>query len=151
MHAAGFQTVNITREPSMNKKSIVSSVLALTLGISALPLAQAQQYGRDDRRPPQGQDDRRGPPDRRDDRHDNRRDDHRGPDRRDERGAGPNHAFHRGDRLPPEYRNRQYVVNNWREHRLSAPPRGYQWVQTGGDYVLAAIGTGIILQLLLNN
>ncbi|WP_016833188.1 RcnB family protein, partial [Herbaspirillum lusitanum] len=108
----------------MNKKSIVSSVLALTLGISALPLAQAQQYGRDDRRPPQGQDDRRGPPDRRDDRHDNRRDDHRGPDRRDERGAGPNHAFHRGDRLPPEYRNRQYVVNNWREHRLSAPPRG---------------------------
>ncbi|RFB65590.1 MULTISPECIES: RcnB family protein [unclassified Herbaspirillum] len=131
----------------MNKKSIVSTVLALTLGISALPLAQAQQYGRDDRRPPQAQDDRRGPPDR----HDNRRDDHRGPDRRDERGAGPNHAFHRGDRLPPEYRNRQYVVNNWREHRLSAPPRGYQWVQTGGDYVLAAIGTGIILQLLLNN
>jgi len=135
----------------MNKKSIVSSVLALTLAVGALPFAQAQQYGRDDRRPPPGQDDRRGPPDRRDDRHDNRRDDHRGPDRRDERGAGPNHAFHRGDRLPPEYRNRQYVVNNWREHRLSAPPRGYQWVQTGGDYVLAAIGTGIILQLLLNN
>ncbi|MFJ9452090.1 MULTISPECIES: RcnB family protein [unclassified Herbaspirillum] len=131
----------------MNKKSIVSSVLALTLAVGALPFAQAQQYGRDDRRPPPGQDDRRGPPDR----HDNRRDDHRGPDRRDERGAGPNHAFHRGDRLPPEYRNRQYVVNNWREHRLSAPPRGYQWVQTGGDYVLAAIGTGIILQLLLNN
>lgn len=135
----------------MNKKSIVSSVLALTFAVGALPLAQAQQYGRDDRRPPPGQDDRRGPPDRRDDRHDNRRDDHRGPDRRDERGAGPNHAFHRGDRLPPEYRNRQYVVNNWREHRLSAPPRGYQWVQTGGDYVLAAIGTGIILQLLLGN
>ncbi len=131
----------------MNKKSIVSSVLALTLGVGALPFAQAQQYGRDDRRPPPGQDDRRGPPDRHDDRHDNRR----GPDRRDERGAGPNHAFHRGDRLPPEYRNRQYVVNNWREHRLSPPPRGYQWVQTGGDYVLAAIGTGIILQLLLGN
>ena len=142
----------------MNKKSIVSSVLALTLSVGALPFAQAQQYGRDDRRPPQGQDDRRGPPDRHDDdrrgppdRHDNRRDDHRGHDRRDERGAGPNHAFHRGDRLPPEYRNRQYVVNNWREHRLSPPPRGYQWVQTGGDYVLVAIGTGIILQLLLGN
>lgn len=133
----------------MNKKSIVSSVLALTLGVGALPIVHAQQYGRDDdRRPPQRQDDRRGPPDR----HDDHRDDRRGPpDRRDERGAGPSHAFHRGDRLPPEYRNRQYVVNNWREHRLSAPPRGYQWVQTGSDYVLAAIGTGIILQLFLGN
>lgn len=133
----------------MNKKSIVSSVLALSFSLGALPLAHAQQYGRDDdRRPPQRQDDRRGPPDR----HDDRRDDRRGPpDRRDVRGAGPNHAFHRGDRLPPEYRNRQYVVNDWRSHRLSAPPRGYQWVQTGGDYVLAAIGTGIILQLFLGN
>src|SRR5450830_8237 len=133
----------------MNKKSIVSTVLALTLGVGALPIVHAQQYGRDDdRRPPQRQDDRRGPPDR----HDDHRDGRRGPpDRRDERGAGPSHAFHRGDRLPPESRNRQYVVNNWREHRLSAPPRGYQWVQTGSDYVLAAIGTGIILQLFLGN
>ena len=129
----------------MNKKSIVSEVLALTLAVGALPAVYAQQNGRDDGRPGQ-RDDRRGPPDR----HDDHRNDRRGPpDRHDERGAGPNHAFHRGDRLPPEYRNRQYVVNNWREHHLSAPPRGYQWVQTGGDYVLAAIGTGIILQLLL--
>jgi Ni/Co efflux regulator RcnB len=71
--------------------------------------------------------------------------------RRDERGAGPDHSFYRGARLPGEYRNRQYVVDDWRGHRLSAPPRGYQWVQTGGDYVLVAIATGIILQLLLNN
>jgi Ni/Co efflux regulator RcnB len=41
-------------------------------------------------------------------------------------------------------------VNDWRSHRLSAPPRGYQWVQVGGDYVLVAIATGIIAQLLLN-
>lgn len=71
--------------------------------------------------------------------------------RRDERGAGPDHNFHRGDRLPQEYRNRSYVVDDWRGHNLSAPPRGYHWVQTGGDYVLVAIATGIILQLLLNN
>lgn len=69
----------------------------------------------------------------------------------DERGAGPGHAFHRGDRLPVEYRSRQYVVDDWRGHHLSAPPRGYHWVQTGGDYVLAAIGTGVILQLFLGN
>ena len=68
---------------------------------------------------------------------------------RDERGAGPNHDFHRGGRLPPEYHNRQYVVDDWRAHRLQAPPRGYHWVQTGGDYVLVAIATGVILQLIL--
>ena len=70
---------------------------------------------------------------------------------RDERGAGPDHAFRRGARLPAEYRGRQYVVDDWRGHRLSAPPRGYHWVQTGGDYVLIAIATGIIAQLLLGN
>jgi Ni/Co efflux regulator RcnB len=71
--------------------------------------------------------------------------------RRDGRGAGPNRAFYRGDRLPPQYRQRGYVVENWRGHNLSAPPRGYHWVQTGADYVLVAIATGIILQLMLNH
>jgi Ni/Co efflux regulator RcnB len=71
--------------------------------------------------------------------------------RGNERGAGPNHSYYRGGRLPSEYRTRQYVVDDWRGHRLSAPPRGYHWVQTGGDYVLVAITTGIILELLLNH
>lgn len=74
-------------------------------------------------------------------------DDYRG----DYRGAGPNHSFYRGQRLPPAYNNRYYVVDDWRGHRLSAPPYGYRWVQTGGDYVLVAIATGIIAQLLLGN
>jgi Ni/Co efflux regulator RcnB len=67
------------------------------------------------------------------------------------RGAGPDHQFRRGDRLPREYRDRVYVVDDWRGHHLSAPPRGYHWVQVGSDYVLVAIATGIILQLLLSN
>ena len=71
--------------------------------------------------------------------------------RYDEYGAGPDHNFHPGDRLPPEYRNYNYVVNDWRGHRLSPPPPGYQWVQTGADYVLIAIATGLIVQLLLSN
>ena len=75
----------------------------------------------------------------------------RGDRHQGERGAGPDHRFYRGDRLPPEYRHRNYVVDDWRGHRLSAPPRGYHWVQTGEDYVLVAIATGIILQVLLNN
>ncbi len=71
--------------------------------------------------------------------------------RYDEYGAGPDHNFHPGDRLPPQYRNYNYVVNDWRGHHLSPPPPGYQWVQTGADYVLIAIATGLIVQLLLNN
>jgi Ni/Co efflux regulator RcnB len=67
-----------------------------------------------------------------------------------ERGAGPDHAFYRGERLPPTYRSRQYVVDDWRGHGLHSPPRGYHWVQTGGDYVLVAIATGVILELLLD-
>lgn len=69
---------------------------------------------------------------------------------RNERGAGPDHQFYRGDRLPPQYNNRYQVVEDWRGHRLWSPPRGYQWVQTGSDYVLVAIATGIIVELLLN-
>jgi len=67
------------------------------------------------------------------------------------RGAGPNHNLHRGDRLDSQYRHHNYVVDDWRGHRLSPPPRGYHWVQTGGDYVLVAIATGVIMQILLSH
>ncbi len=67
------------------------------------------------------------------------------------RGAGAYHQYYRGDRLPYEYRHRNYVVNDWRSHRLSAPPHGHYWVQSGADYLLVAIATGIIVQLVLNN
>jgi len=66
------------------------------------------------------------------------------------RGAGPNHDFRKGGRLPQNYRSNQYVVNDWRGHHLNAPPRGYHWVQTGNDYVLAAVATGVIASILLN-
>jgi Ni/Co efflux regulator RcnB len=66
-------------------------------------------------------------------------------------GAGPNHNWHRGDRLPSNYRSNQYVVNDWRGHHLRPPPRGYHWVQSGGDYVLAAVATGVIADLIINS
>ncbi len=71
--------------------------------------------------------------------------------RHDGRGAGPRHDFYRGQRLAPEYRRHEYIVDNWRGHHLKAPPRGYHWVQTGPDYVLVAITTGIIAQIVLSN
>jgi Ni/Co efflux regulator RcnB len=147
-------------------------VLALSMAGSNLAVAQGQGQGpgqRDDRgrgasQQRDVQPDRRADPGRqdnrnvrRDDRRDGRDDrnrrfqrderDYRGVYR--DRGAGPSHAYRRGDRLPTYYRSRIYVVDDWRGHRLSSPPRGYHWVQSGGDYLLVAVATGVILQLIL--
>ena len=69
----------------------------------------------------------------------------------DQHGAGPDQRWRLGDRLPNEYRHRNYVVEDWRGHQLRQPPRGYQWVQSGSDYVLVAIATGVIADILLHN
>ncbi len=122
----------------MNSKAVVSAILAVSMATAGFAFADDRNdRGRNDQAQRGGHQDRGRA--------------NNNYDRRDERGAGPNHDFRRGQRLPAEYRSRQYVVNDWRGHHLSAPPRGYHWVQTGGDYVLVAIATGVILQLLLNN
>ncbi len=64
---------------------------------------------------------------------------------------GPAHSWHKGDRLPQNYRSNQYVVNDWKARHLRQPPRGYHWVNVNGDFVLAAVATGVIADLLLNN
>lgn len=66
------------------------------------------------------------------------------------RGAGPQHRWYQGSRLPPQYRGARYIVHDWHGHRLHQPPRGYHWVQYGGDYMLVAIASGVISQLLIN-
>ena len=67
----------------------------------------------------------------------------------DRRGFPQPHAeWRRGGRVPPEYRGGNYVVNDWRNYRLQQPPRGYQWVGVGGDFVLAAIATGVIANII---
>jgi Ni/Co efflux regulator RcnB len=55
-------------------------------------------------------------------------------------------AWHRGDRLPAAYYQRSYVIADYRDCGLRAPPRGYQWVRVNGDAVLAGIATGIVLE-----
>ena len=60
--------------------------------------------------------------------------------------------YWRGGYVPYQYRASHYYVNDWRGHRLSAPPYGYQWVQTdGGDYLLMALATGLIANLILSS
>ncbi|OOG53033.1 RcnB family protein [Polaromonas sp. C04] len=141
----------------MKSKSAIFALAAMSMAFAGVALAQGG-----DNQPPQRADHRQaGPPQHQ---NQNRANDRRGgPQMRRggavnltsganaDVGAGPDHNFRRGGRLPNEYRNHQYVVDDWREHHLSAPPRGYQWVQTGGDYVLVAIATGIIAQVLLGH
>jgi Ni/Co efflux regulator RcnB len=54
----------------------------------------------------------------------------------------------RGRPLPREYRDRQYVINDYRQYQLQPPPRGYQWVGVGGDYLLVAITSGVIRDIV---
>jgi Ni/Co efflux regulator RcnB len=55
-------------------------------------------------------------------------------------------AWERGARVIPQFRSNQYVVEDWRAHGLSRPPRGQQWVQVGGDYVLVDRRTGRVAE-----
>lgn len=152
---------------------VVYAIAAATLAISSTSFAQDHRRGdrfdeprmvrvddrRDDRRDfrQDRRDDRRDfrqerREDRRDFRADRRADRHEhrhGPQVRYYQARGP--QFQRGRYIPHEYRSRQYVVVNHHQHRLYAPPRGHQWVQVGGDYVLIAIATGLIANLILNN
>ena len=56
-----------------------------------------------------------------------------------------------GGRLPDHYRTQYYYVNNWRGYNLQPPPYGYGWVNVDGDFILVALATGVIAQVLLNN
>jgi len=58
-------------------------------------------------------------------------------------------AFSRGQYLPPYYRNS--YVNDYGRYGLYAPPRGYGWNRAGNDYVLAALATGLILEVISGN
>jgi Ni/Co efflux regulator RcnB len=140
---------------NINAKKAVSAVMAMMLTTAGLAFADdhgdRNDRGRNEQAQRAGQQGHRENEGRQSQRNDDRDRPGNKNDRRDERGAGPYHEIHRGQRLPVEYRSRQYVVDDWRGHHLSAPPRGYNWVQTGGDYVLVAIATGVILQLLLGN
>jgi len=104
--------------------------------------------------------------DRRDDRHD-RRDDRRDY-RQDQRAYGrwqqSERRYHAGryqaprgyqyqqwsygQRMPSYYRSSNYVVNDYNRYGLRAPPRGYQYVRSGDDVVLAAIAGGLITAVI---
>lgn len=148
---------------NMTIRKAVCGVVALTLASANLAFAQGrgerdQRADRRDDRVQRQDRERRGERDRADNRrrggdyarHDNGR---RGPpewaNNRYDRPVPQYRRWNKGDRIPLEYRDRQYIVSDWRAHRLPPPPRGHYWIQSGGDYLLVAIATGVILEFLL--
>jgi Ni/Co efflux regulator RcnB len=148
-------------ESNMKIRAVASAIMAMSLAVGGVSFAQGGGYDNQNNADRNNQSQRQGQAQRQN-QQDQRNNQARQPNRAqnqgraynnarpDQRGAGPDHQFYQGQRLPMEYRNRNYVVDDWRGHHLSAPPRGYHWVQTGGDYVLVAIATGIIMQMLLS-
>jgi len=153
----------------MKSKAIVCAITALSMGFSGLAIGQNDKEQRTERVMPRSErgtavpQDRGRHNDRQVERYRGREHDRawRDQDRREWRyrevprayyreGAGPRYRFYRGGHLPYEYRSRQYVVDDWRDHHLRRPPRGYHWVQAGPDYLLVAIATGVIATILLN-
>jgi Ni/Co efflux regulator RcnB len=58
-------------------------------------------------------------------------------------------SWRRGSVLPPYYRG--YVVSDYSRYHLRPPPRGYAWYQAGDDYLLAAIASGLIFEIIADN
>lgn len=148
----------------MKSKAIIFAILVGSLGFSTATLARdndqprAQQFGpRHEQYRTQNRFENRQNhraehrAERRDDRRDHRRDDRfDGRNDRHEYYNARRPDFKRGGYIPRDYRNHQYYITDYRAYRLSPPPRGHQWVQVGADYVLIAMATGLIANIILN-
>ena len=73
-------------------------------------------------------------------------------------GYAPSYAsnysrpYYVGGYVPYGYRQHNYYVNDWNHYGLYQPPYGHQWVRTDtGDFLLMALATGLIANLILNS
>ena len=151
-------------------KIVVMGILFASLGIGSAAMADQDEHGHDGDRSnasQQGRHDDHG-----DDHHDSRddhRDDHGNAhhdehhDERSDRDKNhghygdyhrpkgyKDHRWARGERLPKAYYSPSYVVVNYQARGWRQPPRGYHWVRVNDDVVLAAIATGVVLDVLFN-
>lgn len=58
------------------------------------------------------------------------------------------YQWYPGARLPVAYYSPRYVIYDYPAYRLRPPPYGYHWVRVDNDVVLAAIATGVVLQVV---
>ncbi len=63
---------------------------------------------------------------------------------------GGDHQWRRGERMGyNDWSSAQPV--DYRQHHLRHPPRGYEWRESNGRYVMAAVATGVIASIILNS
>ncbi len=142
-------------------KRFLCATLAMSLlGSTTAAMAQPDYRNRSDQNDSRGDRDRNGG-----NRNDNngtengrydrdrneqgRNDRYENQDRRDQQARYGNPRWSRGDRLPDRYRQSQYIANDWQQHGLRQPPRGYHWVRNdNSDYFLAGISTGNIFEVV---
>lgn len=66
------------------------------------------------------------------------------------RAYGP--RWQRGHYLPREYRSQRHMVVNHHYHpQLYQAPRGHQWMQVNGEFLLVAVATGLIAHAIFSN
>jgi Ni/Co efflux regulator RcnB len=157
------------------KKTLIAAAVSISMlaGLVTPAFADNRDHGRQDWHQDTARQDYR-----RDDRHDDRNDEHdnRRDDRRDYRSGYnegrrdqyrhdvPRYAYsapryvaprgyyvqtwHRGDRLPRQYWESRYVVNDYNRYQLYAPPRGHHWVRVNNDVLLTAVATGAVVAVV---
>ena len=81
-------------------------------------------------------------------------DHHDAQDHHDDRDHHDSHHYVRhdewrkGSRIPHQDWDRGERVD-YHQYRLSAPPHGYEWREVDGNYVLAAVATGVIASVIV--
>jgi Ni/Co efflux regulator RcnB len=67
----------------------------------------------------------------------------------DHRDFHPHPEWHKGAAIGHDDWSRGRHVD-YHEHHLRRPPRGYEWREVDGNYVLAAAATGVIASIIAN-
>jgi Ni/Co efflux regulator RcnB len=58
------------------------------------------------------------------------------------------HRWSRGVYLPRAYFGPRYIVRDYGYYGLRPPPLGYGWVRVDNDFLLAALATGFVAEVL---
>jgi len=131
------------------KRTVMAAMVASLLA-GSLALADPPEYHHD-RGHDQGHDWHQGRDWHHDDHHGDWHRDHHFNAGRYERPHGwHSHHWRRGERLPYAYREEAYVIPNAPVYHLRPPPRGYYWVRVDNNAVLAAVATGVVLDVAVN-
>jgi len=58
------------------------------------------------------------------------------------------HAWRRGEWLPPVFITSGYFINDWYDFGLWQPDYGYQWIRVGADAVLVDLADGQVVDVV---